>query len=185
MQQLILPINYAKVTASFLNNSYANKFGYPHYGIDMTGSEQVYCQGHGIVLSSGTDATYGKFVVILYFDVKNIGCVICNYFHLDTISQLMSQGNFVTKDTKLGLMGNTGNSTGKHLHLEMRKYSLGVARRASAFNTTHFKKVRDSNWLNPLDWCHVKTSKPDYQGLSFSNSVYVDKPKQILFYRGV
>ena len=39
------------------------------------------------------------------------------YYHLEKI--YVEQGQEVTKDTKLGLYGNTGASSGAHLHIEI------------------------------------------------------------------
>ncbi|HBY21446.1 MAG TPA: peptidase, partial [Clostridiales bacterium] len=41
------------------------------------------------------------------------------YGHLSKI--MVSEGDSVTKKDKIGLMGNTGRSTGSHLHLEVIK----------------------------------------------------------------
>src|SRR5699024_4203348 len=43
------------------------------------------------------------------------------YAHLDSIS--VRVGNYVSRGTKLGAMGNTGASEGVHLHLEVRDFS--------------------------------------------------------------
>lgn len=55
----------------------------------------------------------------LYIYVKSIGGISCLYGHLSEAR--VSPGTVVDDGTLLGLSGNTGNSTGAHLHYETRK----------------------------------------------------------------
>lgn len=65
----------------------------------------------GIVLSVGESASAGKYVWIKY---PRLNVKMCHY-HLDVI--YVKKGQSVNSDTKLGLTGTTGQSTGIHLHL--------------------------------------------------------------------
>lgn len=92
--------------------------GYPHFhtGIDMVEpiGSPVYAADDGVVaLVGSTSSGYGKYVVIAHsggFDTL--------YGHLS--ATLVKVGQAVTQGTVVGLEGSTGNSTGPHLHFELR-----------------------------------------------------------------
>ena len=48
------------------------------------------------------------------------------YCHLEYGSITVNVGDKVTTSTKIGVMGNTGNSSGRHLHLELSKTQAWV-----------------------------------------------------------
>lgn len=172
-QKLIQPVNNTIVSASYLNTSYATKFGFKHYGYDCYGSSTIYAQGHGVILATGTDSCYGNFVVVMYFDVEGVGNVIANYFHFASIA--VSNGQLIHKDTALGVIGKTGTyATGVHLHTEMRKYTMGQARMLSPFATQHFKKDLTAGWFDPLSVTYCKASSPDNQTYKTTNDSYIN-----------
>jgi len=86
-----------------------------HTGIDLTcDNDKIYSSCEGEVVRTGYDKSYGNFIV-----VKNSIDNTYHWFcHLSKI--LVTNGN-VNRKTIIGIMGNTGNSTGKHLHFEIRK----------------------------------------------------------------
>jgi len=63
---------------------------------------------------NGGSVSLGNQVQI-YDKVRNL---YFRYCHLDVGSVCVNVGDSVTTQTKIGVMGNTGNSTGTHLHLE-------------------------------------------------------------------
>ena len=65
----------------------------------------------GTVTTATYDASYGNYVVI---EDSNGYCT--KYAHMDTLS--VSAGQTVTHGTTIGTTGNTGSSTGSHLHIE-------------------------------------------------------------------
>jgi murein DD-endopeptidase MepM/ murein hydrolase activator NlpD len=87
-----------------------------HTGIDMVEpfGSAIYAADDGVVaLVGSTTSGYGKYVVIAHsggFDTL--------YGHLSTT--LVKVGQRVTQGTPVGLEGSTGNSTGPHLHFELR-----------------------------------------------------------------
>ena len=91
---------------------------YPHFhtGIDMVEpfGSPVFAADDGIVALVGSSGSgYGNYVVIAHaggFDTL--------YGHLSTA--LVKAGQTVTQGTPVGLEGSTGNSTGAHLHFELR-----------------------------------------------------------------
>jgi murein DD-endopeptidase MepM/ murein hydrolase activator NlpD len=67
----------------------------------------------GVVIFSGVDGPYGNVVRVLDAD-----SVATWYAHLD--ERLVAQGTRVSAGDVVGLVGSTGNSTGPHLHFEVR-----------------------------------------------------------------
>lgn len=174
MQRLIQPINKATISASFGNTAYLKKFGYEHWGVDLYGELQAWCQGDGIVTATGSDATYGNFVQIVYPDVEEFGTVVATYCHLASIGANMLLGRFVNKDSKLGVVGKTGNATGIHLHLEMRLWEGDRKRMISPFKTQNFAKDTAAAWFNPLNCMYCKTNSPDNQTRTFADTTYTN-----------
>lgn len=88
-----------------------------HNGIDLKieKGQNVYSTADGIVLKVRNEDTggYGKFLIVLH----NYGFSSL-YAHLDNI--IVKEGDFIPKNTLLGFSGNTGNSTGPHLHYEIK-----------------------------------------------------------------
>lgn len=88
-----------------------------HTGIDLTGSDIIYNTCNGTVTRIGrNDKSYGNFVVVR--DVENHFHWFC---HLASIT--CHVGDKVSRVSKIGIMGTTGNVTGKHLHYEIRDSS--------------------------------------------------------------
>lgn len=182
MQRLIQPINKMVISASFQNSNYATKFGYNHWGVDMYGENKAYCQGNGFVLAKGVDNTYGKYVVILYPDVEKYGSLVASYFHLNDYGSKIVKGNPVTKDTILGVPGDTGNAAGVHLHVEMRPYNGDIPVMISAFSTQRFTKNDKAGWFNPLQCMYRKSTNPDFQTRTFSDTIYTNSEDRNMSY---
>jgi murein DD-endopeptidase MepM/ murein hydrolase activator NlpD len=92
--------------------------GYPHFhtGIDLVEpfGSAVYAADDGIVALVGSSSTgYGRYVVIAHS-----GGLDTLYGHLSTA--LVKVGQQVVQGQTIGLEGSTGNSTGPHLHFELR-----------------------------------------------------------------
>jgi len=122
-QKLIQPINNMKITPGYMNTKYRSVFRCTHFGhdaISIKGDRTVYASGDGNVIRCGMDSICGNVVAIKYEKCLNENTgksqdVIIRYFHLASIS--VKEGQAVTKDTKIGVMGKTGIlSTGVHLH---------------------------------------------------------------------
>ena len=83
-----------------------------HRGVDIavpTGTK-VYAAHDGTVTTATYDSYYGNYVVI-----EKDGYTT-KYAHMDSLS--VSAGQEVTKGTVIGTTGNTGSSSGSHLHIE-------------------------------------------------------------------
>lgn len=88
-----------------------------HTGIDLvSNNDTIYGTCNGIVTRTGFDKSYGNYIVIKAPDGK------FHWFcHLSKVT--CSVGDKISRTTKIGIMGSTGNSTGKHLHFEIRNAS--------------------------------------------------------------
>ncbi|MFI5618889.1 peptidoglycan DD-metalloendopeptidase family protein [Streptomyces sp. NPDC051567] len=86
-----------------------------HTGVDFTASSgtTVKAVGAGTVVSAGWGGAYGNEVVVRHADGR-----YSQYAHLSVLS--VSTGQSVTTGQRIGLSGSTGNSTGPHLHFEIR-----------------------------------------------------------------
>jgi len=92
-----------------------------HYGIDIGGylGDPLYASDNGVVVYSGwNDYGYGYMVVI-----DHGGGWQTLYAHMSEI--YYGCGASVFQGDVIGLMGSTGNSTGPHLHFEMRHDTYG------------------------------------------------------------
>lgn len=100
----------------YVSSKQGYRWGKFHKGIDIArpSDRTIKAADNGKVISAGYDGGYGKKVVI---DHQNGFQTV--YAHLDSIS--VSVGQTVQKGQKIGIMGNTGNSTGVHLHFEVYK----------------------------------------------------------------
>jgi murein DD-endopeptidase MepM/ murein hydrolase activator NlpD len=88
-----------------------------HSGIDIGGvgyGSKVLASDDGQVMTSGYSSSYGNYVVISHGNGFST-----LYAHLSKRS--VKEGDKVQKGQVLGLTGSTGNSTGPHLHFEIRK----------------------------------------------------------------
>lgn len=103
------------VSGATLTSSYGKRWGKTHKGLDMVSSSRnILASDDGVVTFAGTKSGYGNCIIINH---KNGYETL--YGHLSKIS--VKKGDVVEKGTKIGVMGNTGRSTGTHLHFEIHK----------------------------------------------------------------
>jgi murein DD-endopeptidase MepM/ murein hydrolase activator NlpD len=101
----------------YISSKQGPRWGKMHKGIDIArpSDRTIKSVDNGRVVSAGwDDGGYGNKVVIDHGNgYKTI------YAHLDSIS--VSAGQTVERGQKLGIMGETGEATGVHLHIEVYK----------------------------------------------------------------
>ena len=121
------------ITCEYKRKGKRWKAGY-HTGIDITcDNDTIYSTCNGKVTRIGFDESYGNFVVIQNKEDGNFHW----FCHLKEVRSYMEEK--VTRTSVVGIMGATGNVTGKHLHFEIR-------------DTTN--KYRNN--LNPCDWLGIE-----------------------------
>ncbi|WP_409468210.1 M23 family metallopeptidase [Streptomyces sp. HC307] len=108
------PVDSAAVSTAYKVAGSMWSSGY-HTGVDFvtpTGTP-LKAVGAGTVVSAGWAGAYGNQVVIKLADGY-----YAQYAHLSSLS--VSSGQTVTAGQQIGFSGSTGNSTGPHLHFEIR-----------------------------------------------------------------
>jgi murein DD-endopeptidase MepM/ murein hydrolase activator NlpD len=108
--------------AYIVSSEYGERWGKVHKGMDMAAhvGEPVYAIADGEVIYAGDGLRgYGN-VVILRHDRKTSSL----YAHNSELK--VKQGDQVTKGTLVALLGNTGHSTGPHVHFEIRDGDTAV-----------------------------------------------------------
>jgi murein DD-endopeptidase MepM/ murein hydrolase activator NlpD len=87
-----------------------------HQGIDLAAPEgtEVFAVADGVVTAVGFDPVYGNYVIISHSN--NYSSL---YGHLQRIETVLRAE--VKSGTLIGRVGTTGQSTGPHLHFELRQ----------------------------------------------------------------
>jgi murein DD-endopeptidase MepM/ murein hydrolase activator NlpD len=87
-----------------------------HEGIDLAAPEgsEVYAARDGEVIDTGEDTVYGRYIIIRHGENW-----VSLYGHLSKIETALRQK--VRSGSLIGRVGSTGQSTGPHLHFELRQ----------------------------------------------------------------
>jgi murein DD-endopeptidase MepM/ murein hydrolase activator NlpD len=88
-----------------------------HTGVDFaarTGTP-IYASGDGVVEKAGWVSGYGKKV-----EIRHVNGFETGYGHMSRIADGMKPGTRVRQGQVIGYVGSTGNSTGPHLHFEIK-----------------------------------------------------------------
>lgn len=109
--------------SSIANKSYPSYAG--HTGVDINigvSGKSVVAAKNGVVLvstakknASGEYISYGEYVIINHNDGT-----MTVYAHMQAGSRRVQEGQSVKQGQVIGIVGSTGNSTGDHLHFEIR-----------------------------------------------------------------
>lgn len=90
-----------------------------HNGIDLHArSAKVFAMMQGRVIAVGQDKVSGKYVTLQH------GGFTVSYCHLSRVSA--SQGQIVKAGDVVGITGNTGRSTGEHLHITCKFNGISI-----------------------------------------------------------
>ncbi|QYF82636.1 peptidoglycan DD-metalloendopeptidase family protein [Brevibacterium sp. PAMC21349] len=109
-------------------SGYGSRWGKLHGGIDLANPADnvpIVAAADGTVIRSYYSSSYGNVVFVSHNIEGKVYTTL--YAHMD--SRLVSNGQSISKGQQIGYMGNTGRSTGKHLHFE----------------------IHDGAWKNPIN----------------------------------
>lgn len=111
--------NFAGLFSTPVSGTITSKYGYRssgfHTGLDIataTGTP-IHAAASGTVTYAGWKGSYGNLVIIDHGNGYQTYYAHCSAIYV-------SAGQAVTTDTTISAVGSTGNSTGPHLHLEIR-----------------------------------------------------------------
>ncbi|MGI8537893.1 MAG: M23 family metallopeptidase [Mycobacteriales bacterium] len=98
-----------------LTSPYGRRWGRLHAGIDLAAGmgAPIRAVTKATVLSAGNEGGYGRVIRLLHADGT-----VSVYAHMSTLD--VSKGDKVTAGEQIGREGSTGNSSGPHLHFEIR-----------------------------------------------------------------
>lgn len=88
-----------------------------HEGVDLVAAvgTPVYAAGDGIVMGAEPKGRYGNWI-----EIEHAGRLATVYGHLSAFAPGIRAGSDVKRGDLIGYTGNTGRTTGPHLHFEIR-----------------------------------------------------------------
>ena len=111
------PIDGARLSSGFGRRRHPI-LGYTklHRGVDFAAPRgtPIYAAGNGVVVRSGRNGAYGKYVRIRHNSRYSTA-----YAHMRAINRSARRGKRVKQGQIIGYVGSTGRSTGPHLHYEI------------------------------------------------------------------
>jgi len=111
------PLRAYRLTSRFgiRNNPVTGNLRF-HQGLDLAApaGTEVYAAADGIVTEIGEDSIYGNYIII-----KHGGDWVSLYGHLQRVGTSLRSA--VKSGMLIGWVGSTGQSTGPHLHFELRQ----------------------------------------------------------------
>lgn len=128
----VLPVNesgwqWPTRSPYIISSSFGWRWGRMHSGIDITGTgygSPIYASKPGVVHKASYDSAYGYYIMI-----NHQNGYYTNYAHLS--KQYVREGQQVKQGQVIGAMGNSGRSTGTHVHFEVfngEPFAGGVVR---------------------------------------------------------
>jgi len=115
LEKVLNGADFVRPGTGRLTSPYGPRRGRLHGGIDLAAGmgAPIRAVTKGTVLSAGTEGGYGRTIRLRHADgVESV------YAHLSTLG--VSKGDKVAAGEQIGREGNTGQSTGPHLHFEIR-----------------------------------------------------------------
>jgi murein DD-endopeptidase MepM/ murein hydrolase activator NlpD len=117
-----IPVSFVSLSSGFgVRSDPLNNYLSDHTGLDFQGpiGMPIFAAGDGKIISTGWDNAYGLTV-----QIEHMNGLVSKYAHASKI--LVSEGQDIKAGEKIALIGNTGRSTGPHLHFEIIKSGTPV-----------------------------------------------------------
>jgi len=131
---------WARPSRGNLTSVYGSRWGAFHNGIDYGGNLPVYAARDGVVVKTGWNSGYGN--TGLGVRIAHGGGFETYYGHADPGEIRVKEGQYVKAGQWISMGGNTGNSTGQHLH-------FSIFKNGKSLNPRDFGFYDDGGWLTP------------------------------------
>lgn len=129
-----LPSSYRNISSPFglRTDPITGQPGKLHGGIDLPAPKNttIYAAESGTVVTATSHSSYGNYVV-----VKHSNNTYTLYAHCNSLN--VSVGQTVSKGQTIAFVGTTGNSTGNHLHFEVRTGGNSSSNRVNPMSFTY------------------------------------------------
>jgi murein DD-endopeptidase MepM/ murein hydrolase activator NlpD len=120
-----------------------------HYGVDYAApiGTPIYAASDGVIQKAEKNGNYGNYVRI-----KHNGVYSTAYGHISRFAKGIKSGINVKKGQVIAYVGNTGRSTGPHLHFELIKNNIRInpttkavsaVKQLAAADMVKFSKVKN------------------------------------------
>ncbi|GHH97487.1 murein hydrolase activator EnvC family protein [Neobacillus kokaensis] len=111
--------SFTRPAAGVITSTYGARWGTFHWGVDIAqgGPVPIVAAADGEVYVSHYSSSYGNVVYILH----NINGQMYTTVYAHMRTRMVGAGQHVSKGQQIGVMGNTGDSQGQHLHFELYK----------------------------------------------------------------
>jgi len=132
-----------------------------HHGVDIAknGTVPIVAAADGTVTQSNYSSSYGEFVMIVHKDENGQNWETV-YAHMRRGSREVQVGQRVRQGQRIGYMGNTGDSTGQHLHFEIHR---------GRWNNSKSNAVNPLNYMNMNQSPTVTPTPPKVEGTTNAN----------------
>ncbi len=141
------PVNPVKITQQYGKTSFSKNYSSGlHNGVDFgVNRKSVYAVGDGTILETGDNGryAYGKWVA-----VDHGNGLVSLYGHFSSV--MVSRGGKIKSGGVLGISGNTGFSTGPHLHLAIfakKTFELIESKRVAGLMLPTGATINPMNYL--------------------------------------
>lgn len=155
----VLNTDKIKTTSAYTGPHKTRKYKYNgkwvidhHYGIDIIGSNEVLAHTAGKVVKVVNQGKNGGVMCQVRIQHKDYQSA---YYHLESGSIVVKKGDYVYEGQYIAKMGNTGKSSGKHLHFQIDKGD-----NSTSINPTDYAYGR--KMLTPLQEWNVGNYKTLY-----------------------
>lgn len=129
------PTDTKRITSKFRTSARPD-----HHGVDIAegGYHPIYAVASGTVTKSYTSTSYGECIMIKHSINGQIWESV--YAHMKAGTRTVFVGDKVKQGQQIGIMGNTGHSTGQHLHFELHKGRWDINKTKAVDPLDHLEK---------------------------------------------
>ncbi|PAE25737.1 peptidoglycan DD-metalloendopeptidase family protein [Bacillus sp. 7894-2] len=109
-----------------LSSGFGNRSLGDHFGVDIAsgGTVPIMAAADGVVIRSYYSSSYGNAIFIAH----SVGGQTYTTVYAHMSSRSVGSGQTVSKGQQIGIMGNTGQSYGQHLHFELHRGSWNAGK---------------------------------------------------------